>query len=163
MIASVATLSYDHIPAIVIPVSERQNPLANPRVTIPPCESVTTSEYGKFAPHYSKLKRIATEPSLWSSDAERPSTSSLTWAQIILQRFAEINFPPTRVVASAEGGTAICFVENNKYADIESLNCGMILGVLSDRRNRPVVWEIEQSAGGIARAVDRIREFIDTP
>jgi hypothetical protein len=54
MIGTAATIPYDYIPAVVIPVSEQEQPLANLRIefSVPPI----TSEYGKFANHFSKLE-----------------------------------------------------------------------------------------------------------
>ncbi len=160
MIACVTTLDYESPPAVIIPVSERQNPLTQSRVHVPETVQATTIQYGEFAPHFAKLRRLETDGSLWPEEVEAPSTDSLLWARLILQRFAEIGVSPNKLVASAEGGTAICLVDGNRYADIESLNSGVILGVLSDKRNRPIVWEVEQSADGIARAVDRVCEFV---
>jgi hypothetical protein len=162
MSACVTTLTYETPAAIIIPVAERQNPLAQSRVHIPGNAHATTIQYGKFAAHFSKLRRLETDASLWPSDVDAPSTDSLVWTRLILQRFAEIGFAPNKVVASAEGGAAVCLVDGNRYADIESLNSGMILGVLSDKLNRPVVWEVEQSTAGIARAVDSVCAFINT-
>jgi hypothetical protein len=162
MIASAATNSYSSPPAIVIPVSETQRGQTKPLEHVPEqcVPSAVTLEYGKFAPHFSKLRNLLADPSLWAGDYEAPSEGSVEWARRFLVKFALYNIPPTRVVASAEGGTAICFVDGNKYADIESLNSGVILGALSDKHSRPIVWEIEQTALGMESAIDRIREFI---
>lgn len=84
----------------------------------------------------------------------------MAWATTALTQLQADGLLPSRVVASAEGGVGLCFVDGIKYADIECLNSGTILGVISDKRTRPVVWEVDQSAGGIARASERIREFV---
>jgi hypothetical protein len=129
---------------------------------------ISTIEYSltptqkELAPHYAKLKRIESDPSLWPAEAEGPSPDAVKWACLVLQQLESGALPPTRVVASAEGGVAICFVQGDKYSDIECLNSGTILGVLSDGRGRPTVWEIEPSPGAIAWAVDRIRFFLDS-
>ena len=156
---SVATIHYQTPPAIVIPVAERANPLANAKVVVRDTGSVTTIGYGSFTPHVAKLRKLETDSSLWPAGSEPPSPDTVAWASIILDHLADKGFAPTCVVASAEGGTAVCFVEGDRYADIESLNSGVILGVLSRKQYRPVVWEIEQNVPGIARAVDRIRGF----
>jgi len=163
MIVSAATLGYETPAAIVFPVVEKEYQTARADGVLPekPSASATTIEYAGFASHFSKLRRLQTEPSLWPVDAERPSTESLAWAQAVLRQLVGRHLSPTRIVASVEGGTAICFVDGKKYADIESLNSGVILGVLSDKRGRPIVWEVEPNARGITRAVDRIRAFID--
>jgi len=63
----------------------------------------------QFATHFAKLRALGTERALWPDGAERPSRSALTWGYVALQQFLHDNFLPTRVVASAEGGVAICF------------------------------------------------------
>ena len=165
MIADLATNHYDYIPPIVAAAAERQSPLANSVITVssdpvPP----TTIEYGQFTPHFAKLKKLATDSRLWSSESEPPSIEALAWSQVILQRFFDQDVPPARVVASAEGGAALCFIDGNKYADIESLNTGGDSRChFLTQRNKPVAWEIEPSEIGIARAVERVRNFIVTP
>jgi hypothetical protein len=157
-----ATLPYDQTPAIVLPVSEWKNPFAVQQVTIPSIDDTSTGEYGEFAVHYAKLKKIANDSSLWASD-DAPSQSAITWAYLVIHRFEAMGLVPSKVVASAEGGTAVCFVDGGRYADIESLNSGAILGVLSDKHSQPFVWEIEQGESGIALAADRIRRFLQSP
>ena len=93
----------------------------------------------------------------------KPASAATTWARLFLQAFRKDELIPTRVVASAEGGVAICFVNGKKYADIECLNTGVILGVTSNSRDRPIVWKVEQSASGVALASQRIRKFINAP
>jgi hypothetical protein len=163
MSACIATLNYVPPPAIVLPVSERQNPFTHSRITVPETAQITTIEYGAFAPHFSKLRKLETDASLWPEGVDAPSTDSLVWARLVLQRFAEIGVAPSKVVASAEGGTAVCLVDGNRYADIESLNSGAILAVLSDKYSEPVVWDVEPNESGIALAIDRIRKFIYSP
>ena len=128
----------------------------------------TTTEYvslqsGKeFAIHSAKLTAIAESAELWPDGADPPSTFALFLARVVLQQLEQDRFAPTRVVASAEGGVALCFVRGQKYADIECLNGGGILGVTSNRSDRPSAWEISGSLGEIARACDRIRVFLNT-
>jgi hypothetical protein len=120
-------------------------------------------EYGKkFAPHFEKLDALATDRSLLVGCTAPPSALTLTCARAILGQLETEALEPTRVVASSEGGVAICFVSGDKYSDIECLNSEEILGVISNRRDHPVVWEIEPSASGFARAAARIRDFLAT-
>jgi hypothetical protein len=121
---------------------------------------VTVSEYDPFAQHYRQLWALPSNRSLWSADAEPPSEESVAWAQAVMQKLEIDALVPTRVVASAEGGVAICFVDGDNYSDIEILNSGQLLGVTTDRVNRPVVWEIQPDARDIARATATIRAFI---
>ena len=93
-------------------------------------------------------------------DYESPKATALAQARSVLQQFEIENMEPTQVVASVEGGVAICFVSGNKYSDIECLNGGEMLGVISNRKDRPTVWQIDPSTVGIAQAVARIRDYL---
>jgi hypothetical protein len=162
MIATLGSLPYDLPPEIIAPVGIPEQ--AAPRYTFVAVEDAatdaTTIEVGEFDIHFSKLKALATNQSLWPENSEPPSDFATTWMHAIIQQLQADNLFPTRVVASAEGGTGICFIVGNNYADIECLNAGTILGVISNKRDRPIVWAIEQNARGLARASERIREFI---
>ena len=128
--------------------------------------SVTTKYYdisGKdFLEHIEKLKAIETDLSLIPEHADKPNMQALGLAWVIIRQLWKVEVPPTKVVASAEGGVAVYFVAGQKYADIECLNSGEILGVTTNRRDRPNVWEIEPSSSEIARAIERVREFLNT-
>lgn len=160
--STAATIEYTVFPTEVYNSDEEVRPRS--RVTTPAQADVTTHIYGnQFATHFAKLDKIAVTPTLWLEQTERPHDIAIEWARYILQTFEDDNLPPTRVVASAEGGIAICFIKGNKYADIECLNNGEILGVTSNRRDRPTVWEVLADASEIARATARIRLFFDPP
>jgi hypothetical protein len=167
MIATAATLTYDYNPQIVAPVSVGEKERPRVRYFVPQAANSATSDSSAaarddagFEVHLLKLNRLASESSLWPESAEPPSDFAMTWGKLVLDQFHSDQVLPSRVVASAEGGVGVCFIDGYKYADIECLNSGTILGVISDKRTRPVVWEIEQSARGIARASERISEFI---
>jgi hypothetical protein len=161
MIATAATLNYDYPPEIVASVANPAKPRAKIAFHVPDvATNEATNENAEFLAHFSKLKRIAIDPTLWPDHSEPPAEFAIMWAQVVMQQLQGDSLAPTRVVASAEGGIGICFVDGNRYADIECLNSGAILGVTSNKRARPIVWEIEQSARGVARASERIREFV---
>jgi hypothetical protein len=139
-------------------------------IALPPAVHAATNEYAdtdglssEFSNHFAKLRAIGNEKSLWPVGAEAPSAFAEMWARITLQQLEVDRFLPTRVTASAEGGIAICFVDGEKYADLEFLNTGEILGVISNRRDRPVAWEIKHSSRELARAAARIRQFFNAP
>jgi hypothetical protein len=174
--ASVATLSYtwpaEGVARSGDPQKERLSPeIAYLREISPATNqyagarevSPATNQYAgrPFDQHFAKLQAVTKERALWPDGAERPSEVAAAWASAMLRQLLIDSLLPTRVVASAEGGVAICFITGDKYADIEFLNTGKILGVISYRRDRPRAWEIEESALGIARASLRIREFLD--
>jgi hypothetical protein len=112
-----------------------------------------------FGLYFAKLQLLQTDSSLCPEGAEKPQDRAIVLAFAVLSRLEDDMQRPSKVVASAEGGIAICFTKDDDYADIECFNDGAILGVTSNRRDRPDVWEIEPSASGIARASIRIRSF----
>jgi hypothetical protein len=114
----------------------------------------------RFAPYYAKLDLLATDRSLLVAGSEPPSISALAHARAVLQQLETESLEPTRIVASADGGVAICIGTEDKYSDIECLNSEEILGVTSNRRDTPFVWQVDPSPSGLAGAVARIRNFL---
>jgi hypothetical protein len=146
-------------------VSDHAQPRLRLRLASPRETSAATNAYAArlFDSHFAKLLAIRNEPSLCPDGAEKPSEGAIAWASAMLEQLLVDEIPPTRLVASAEGGVAICFVNGDKYADVEFLNTGEILGVVSNRRDRPVAWEVGANSSGMAGASARIRDFIYAP
>ncbi len=117
----------------------------------------------KFAAHFAKLDALSTDRFSPDGCNEPPSILALTSARRVLHQLQTEGLEPTRIVSSSEGGVAICFLRGEKYSDIECLNSEEILGVVSNRRDPPIVWEIDPSASGFARAAARIRDFLGGP
>lgn len=161
IIAAAGTLVYDYPQEIVASVGapESRGPLV--RFVIPRIADAATREPSGFDAHFAKLRSVAIDQSLWPEDAEPPSDVAIAWAQLVIQQLEADDLMPTRVVASAEGGVGICFIDGIRYADIECLNSGTILAVISNTRDRPIVWQVEPTARGFARASEGIREFIN--
>jgi len=103
------------------------------------------------------LRKLA--PNWDSYGAEPPGQDALHRAHEVLEALDAMRFRPDRVAASAEGGVAIAFVREQRYADVECYNSGEILAVTSDGRGRPEVWEVAPNE--IGRTLDRIRDHID--
>lgn len=137
-----------------------------PSFPIPRTPGSSASEYvplrwgADYAALVAKLESLVDNVSLAPRGAPAPELKAIELARIILNRFHKISAMPDKIVATAEGGAAICFAEGDKYADIECLNGGAVLGVTTDRRGRPDVWEISQTSFGIGSACSRIKEFI---
>jgi hypothetical protein len=123
-------------------------------------KSLPSTSNKQFAQYFAKLDALATDKSFLVEGTDPPSPLTIALARAILRQLETEALEPDRVVASAEGGVAICFVHGSKYSDIECLNSGEILGVISNRRDHPFAWEVDPSAGGIAQATARIRDFI---
>lgn len=113
----------------------------------------------RFLNHFSKLAEI-TQASV--EGREPPSHIATVWARLILEHLRETDFEPTKITASADGGITICFVRGDLYCDLECLNNGDVLGVTTNRRDRPTVWTVDSGYGSVPRAVDRIRQYLHT-
>lgn len=161
MTAATATLRYSPTPAGVSHYEEREGGF--PSIPLAPTTDAATNQYADrgFAHHFAKLESVMKDHTLWPEGANAPASHTQVFALAMLDLLKNQDFSPTRIVASAEGGIAICFVKGDKYADVEFLNTGEILGVQSDRRSRPVAWEIDQNARDFTRAAVWIREFFE--
>lgn len=165
IIIDIGTLPYAYYPTEICevapaPVGSQQGWPVLWECRPPQYVDATTSEYGGFAAHLAKLRALASDRSLLPEGAAPPSEIARLQAKIILGYLQDQNLEPSRVIASAEGGVVLCFIHGDRYADIECLNSGEVLGVISNRRDRPNVWDVQQNARGITSAAARIRKFI---
>jgi len=93
--------------------------------------------------HYDRLADLLSLPELTPEGADMPSKDSAARAAIVLEHLLQTGFPPDKIVASAEGGIALCWTKGDKYADVEVFNTGEVLCVITDRKNPPIVWAME--------------------
>ena len=97
-----------------------------------------------------KLKQLLLLPENWDSyGSERPSTTAIAAAGSIAVAFIEFGLIPDAITPSSEGGIAICFVRNQKYADVECFNSGQVIAVRYSTNDDPKAWP---AADPIARA-----------
>jgi hypothetical protein len=68
--------------------------------------------------------------------------------------------PPSKVAASAEGGVGICFVEGEKYADIEIFNDGEMLATTYRGDSDARIWDLESDDASITEAINQIRAHL---
>lgn len=94
----------------------------------------------------------------WDSyGAEPPNLDARDSARRVISVLEALALPPTKVVASSEGGVAICFVKGDYYADIECLNSGETLAVMYQGSSEPHAWEIPAHDQALTGAIERIR------
>jgi hypothetical protein len=67
---------------------------------------------------------------------------------------------PDAVLSSAEGGVAICFVRDGKYADVECLNTGEVLAVKYSRDENPRAWSVENTRNGVLQLAHSITAYL---
>lgn len=112
---------------------------------------------------YQKLESFRTLKAGWDSyDAEAPNEKSIVTAEKIIRILYELNYEPTRIVPSVDGGIVISFFEGDLYADIECLNSGEILAVESNSYDQPEPWIVYPDHGNIKSTVGRIRDFFNS-
>jgi hypothetical protein len=92
------------------------------------------------------IKLACVKPGLNMYEGEPPSQDALRTASLLGRTFIGYGLIPDAVTASSEGGIAICFMRNQKYADVECLNSGEILAVRYSAADDPAAWEIRPDA-----------------
>jgi hypothetical protein len=94
--------------------------------------------------------------------AEPPNRSAVAIAADVLASLVRSDLVPDGILPSAEGGIAICFVQGDKYADIECLNSGEVLAVTSTRHERPYVWSLDKNSVDSDSAAQTISTYLAT-
>lgn len=76
----------------------------------------------------------------------------------VINEFANVGILPTGVIPSIDNDSiSIYFISGNRYADIELFDSGEVLAAMSNRKDAPVIWKVDD----IVESVSRIRDFID--
>lgn len=100
-------------------------------------------------------------PDNWNGvGSPAPNAIAASKAQRIVAELTGLQLASRRIVASAEGGIAIAFSQGRKYADIETLNSGTVLAVMSGDGLEPEVWEVGPDE--IVETLRKIGDFIRT-
>jgi hypothetical protein len=122
--------------------------------------SVSSISLDDYSLHFARLLEVHRNPDTWPHGADGPAQIASRWASHFLHVFRSYGLEPTRVSASVEGGVAISFVKNGKYADVECLNSGEILAVTYEKNGAPDVWQVSLDSDNMALSASRIRKFI---
>ena len=110
-----------------------------------------------WAKELESLKNLS--PNWDSYGAEPPNPTAISRLESVLDLLTNVGLTPTKIVPSAEGGAAVCFINGAKYADIECFNNGTVLAVLSTGRGTPEAWEVGAVKTAIWNTLERIRDF----
>jgi hypothetical protein len=109
----------------------------------------------------SKLEPLYNLDDNWDSyGAPAPSPQTLAFVRRILAWLEHPSYRPSGIIASAEGGVALCFVRGDKYGHVEILNSGEVTQVMYEGKQRPIVRELSQSESAIGKALEDIREYL---
>src|SRR5690242_21772986 len=97
----------------------------------------------------------------WDSyGGEMPTQVAISNATAIASKFINNGLIPDAIAPSAEGGVAICFMRNDKYADIECFNSGEILAVRYSSQDDPKAWVIEASASASDATLQTVSNYL---
>ena len=106
--------------------------------------------------HLSSLRKLAHN---WDSyGAPAPNQVAIANAARVLNSLQYFELSIARILASAEGGVGICFVQGDSYADIECSNEGEFMGVRYVGAGVPTLIDIDGSDDSIREGLQEIRE-----
>lgn len=108
-----------------------------------------------------KLRKLARLSNNWDTyGSEAPSAAAISSALEIGVTFIKLGLIPDVTTPSSEGGIALCFVRNNKYADVEFFNSGSIIGVRHSPQDDPKAWTITRDNAAIESAYTIISQYL---
>jgi hypothetical protein len=119
--------------------------------------SKSTSRHARALSEIDSL--VNSKPSWAGRDVESPSRKAANVAKRVYRVLAANGLVADRIVASGDGGIALCFARRTCYADVEFLNSGELLACTEDRVSGATeIWEF--SIDALADTVGRIRRFL---
>jgi hypothetical protein len=108
-----------------------------------------------------RLRQLSALRANWDTyGSEPPSPESLAAAGAIARAFINFGLIPDVVGPSAEGGVAICFVRNQKYADIECFNSGETLAVRYSANEDPRAWAIQPNDVASVETIEIFSKYL---
>jgi hypothetical protein len=108
-----------------------------------------------------KLRRLSRLSNNWDSyGSESPSPESISLALEIGASFIKLGLFPDATVPSSEGGVALCFIRNKKYADVEFFNSGSVIAVRHSPEDDPKAWTITRDNATITTAATIISQYL---
>ena len=93
-------------------------------------------------------------------DAPAPNREAARLAKTAMGIASAEGLSVDRVVPAGDGGVALCFLDGEKYADIECLNDGEIFSALSDGHGYRHVIQVQSTDDDLKKAAQRIGEFL---
>jgi hypothetical protein len=109
---------------------------------------------------YDRLRQLElTQPDWNGLGSEPPTSEAISHATSVLAALGVVR--PERVTASAEGGVAMTFRREHRFASIETLNSGEIIVLESDGNGNPHAREIDASDQSLQRIAQELREYLN--
>jgi hypothetical protein len=108
------------------------------------------------------IQELASSTPSWAGhDVAPPNRVAIALAKSIAVILFNDGLTPDRVVASGEGGIALCFIQDTIYVDIECLNEGEILvGMRNQESGETDVWSFDMSQASIDRITDVLTQDV---
>jgi hypothetical protein len=113
----------------------------------------------QFAKLYADFWALTNLRDNWDGEGTlKPTIKTITVAAKYLLNVSKLNFLPSRIIPSAEGGLGFIYLVNGKQADIEFLNSGEVLVGVYPIDSMTEVWDVSEV--GLEESVAKIREFL---
>jgi hypothetical protein len=97
----------------------------------------------------------------WDSyNAPAPSRTSTQNASRVIAFIEGSDLAALRILPSADGGVALCFIRGDRYADLECSNDGEIFGVRYVGKETPSLLSTDSSDDSIRAALKLIQDHI---
>jgi hypothetical protein len=77
-----------------------------------------------------------------SSGVEPPNEIATKAAERVIKAFADLDFSPNEIRPSVDEGIRVVFRSGRRYADVECLNSGTVLAIISTGDGDRQVWEV---------------------
>jgi hypothetical protein len=108
-----------------------------------------------------KLDRLASLVAGWDGyGAEAPNAVAIEGARRIVELLNRMNFAPSLVSASPEGGVILTFLGRGRMASLEYYNSGELGAVTSDEEREVDAWENGVNEAAVSEAVGRVARFL---
>ena len=88
---------------------------------------------------------------------EPPNLRSRELAAKVIAIMEQESLPPSRLLASSEGGICISIIKGSSRAVIETYNSGEIAAATYSDVEHPITWDLESSESAIKDTLEKIR------
>ena len=116
----------------------------------------------RFQRELAKLRHL---PAGWDSyDSPAPGAEAVALASDFLNLLwrHEDSVRPSRIAPSVDNGIVVSFLRDAVRANLEFFDSGEIAATIARYGMTPRVWEVENAEDAIERAIDDIRDEIET-
>jgi hypothetical protein len=117
------------------------------------------AKQGSFNRNFQLVYILGLSPSWGDGEIERPNPAAIKIAKGLVNQLDFFQLSPSRISASAEGGIALGFYRNSRYAGIEVLNDSSVTALTSDLAGTIKVWDVDLM--NLNGTVDQIREHLE--